>query len=283
MQGSGSHENLQSNEGTDSDHRRVRDLLGAVLGLPPVKRADVLDRLEVDTALRREVESLLEFEEYATDPTHLSRIESDSAGDQLINAVTPWDPCIPGFHLERVIGQGASGIVYLARQENPSRHVAIKTIRLVCTAQDAADRLRLEAHLVARLEHPYVGRVFQAGVVTSSVLSMPYIVMEYIDGEPLSVAIGREGLDRWDRLRVVLDICDAIDYSHRRGVIHRDIKPSNVLITQREDGRSVGVKVIDFGIAKIVEGAVGDPRYVKQSLAPPAGGVSHCPVVGSSS
>ncbi|MEM8930780.1 MAG: serine/threonine-protein kinase [Acidobacteriota bacterium] len=166
------------------------------------------------------------------------------------------------------IGRGGMGRVFLAEQRAPMRrHVAIKILDRRTTRLDRA-RFEVERQALARLGHPHVAQIFDAGTTEEG---LPYLVMEYVDGPDLIAYARDRNLDLEARLRLFLPICRAIEHAHRRGLIHRDLKPSNLLVAE-VDGRAVP-KVIDFGVAKAVSpGAdggltkggtlVGTPKYM---------------------
>ena len=150
------------------------------------------------------------------------------------------------YKIERVLGSGAMGAVYLAYDERLERRVALKRLTGP-TGADAQQRLRREARAIARLNHPNIAALYD--VIEQDDVAV--LVMEYVEGQPLStlVAAGRVGINR--TLDIGLQLTDALAYTHREGVIHRDIKPANVMLTR--DGK---VKVLDLGVARM---AVGDP------------------------
>lgn len=146
--------------------------------------------------------------------------------------------------LER-LGQGGMGTVYLAERDDEAyrQKVAIKLIRGF-PGDAALERMRRERQILADLNHPHIARLLDGGNTDDG---QPYLVMEYVDGVPVVQWCRDRKLDEGQRLRLILDICDAVHYAHQHLVIHRDIKPGNVLITS--DGRPV---LLDFGIAKFI-------------------------------
>ncbi len=154
------------------------------------------------------------------------------------------------YRVEAEIGRGAMGVVYRARDPQIDRLVAIKTISL--TGQDPEEeqayreRFVQEARAAGRLSHPGIVAIFDAGEDAES--QEPYLVMEYVTGDPLSriLSVGDRKVPLFDALRFTHEIAEALDYAHSQGVIHRDIKPANILIT--EDGHA---KIADFGVARL--------------------------------
>lgn len=170
------------------------------------------------------------------------------------------------YLIEAEIGRGAMGVVYRAYDPQIGRQVAIKTISL--TGQEFADeeeyraRFLREVRAAGRLSHPGLVTIYDAGQDPET--QEPYLVMEYVTGEPLSRILGRQRkLDMRVALQYAQEVAEALDYAHNQGVVHRDIKPANILIT--EDGHA---KIADFGVAWLrqeisqVGEVVGSPAYM---------------------
>lgn len=152
------------------------------------------------------------------------------------------------YRLDQLIGRGGMGAVYRARDMRLDRLVAVKVVRAELLGDvEARRRFRLEAQIVARLQHPSIVAVYDYGTFQDG---GAYLVMELVRGEDLRRVLQREGrMDLDDALRILSSVCDAIDAAHREGVLHRDLKPENILLP----GGSVEAKVLDFGVAKVVE------------------------------
>jgi serine/threonine protein kinase/Flp pilus assembly protein TadD len=150
------------------------------------------------------------------------------------------------YSIEGELGQGGMGVVYLAHRADRAfdLRVAIKTIA-VPGRPDLSDRFESERRILARLRHPNIAHILDGGTTDGG---LPYVVMEYIEGEPLDVYCDRERLTTDRRLALFLQVCDGVEHAHRNLVVHRDIKPSNILVT--EDGT---VKLLDFGVAKLLD------------------------------
>jgi serine/threonine protein kinase len=144
------------------------------------------------------------------------------------------------------IGEGGMGVVYLAEQEEPiRRRVVIKLIKLGMDTRHVIARFEAERQALALMSHQNVAKVFDAGATERG---RPYFAMEYVPGIPITEYCDQHRLITRQRLDLFLDVCDAIQHAHQKGIIHRDIKPSNVLVSV-EEGEPLA-KVIDFGVAK---------------------------------
>ena len=169
---------------------------------------------------------------------------------------------IPGYRIERELGQGGMAIVYLAIQESLSRYVALKVIKPVLTTdEEFAQRFLREGRIIAQLSDPYIVTVYDI----ASHEGTYYLSMEYLPGDTLQHRI-RDGLPLSESLAIARAIASALHYAHHRGIIHRDIKPQNILF--RENGCPV---LTDFGIAKTLGSStimtrtglsLGTPRYM---------------------
>ena len=187
----------------------------------------------------------------------------DGAGDflkhtQFIPAVTPLTEK-PGDRIGRYklleqIGEGGCGVVYMADQEEPvRRRVALKVIKLGMDTKQVIARFEAERQALAMMDHPNIAKVLDAGATDTG---RPFFVMELVRGIKITDYCDQNNLSTNDRLELFIQVCQAIQHAHQKGIIHRDIKPSNILVTQHDD---VAVpKVIDFGIAKATLGHLTD-------------------------
>lgn len=162
------------------------------------------------------------------------------------------------YHIGRRIGRGGMAEVYAATDERLGRHVAVKLLHTnLATESSFRARFRQEAQAAARMTHPSIVRVFDAGEDTfvradGFEIVVPYIVMEYIEGRQLVDCIAEGQLTDEKIEKYMSGILTALEYSHRAGVVHRDIKPGNVMITPNDE-----VKVTDFGIARAISDTAG--------------------------
>jgi hypothetical protein len=160
---------------------------------------------------------------------------------------------IGGYQVEALIGRGAMGAVYLARDVKLNRMVALKVLlgSLAKTPSQVKEFLQ-EAQTAAPLHHPGIVRIYSAGVEEGT----PYIAMEFVNGEPLDRFLKRKGALKWDvALQIGRKLSTALDSAHKAGVVHRDIKPANIMLDQEG-----GVRLTDFGIAKVYSDDMGDDQ-----------------------
>jgi len=155
-------------------------------------------------------------------------------------------PEVEGYEILRVLGEGGMGVVYLALQKAPiHRQVALKIIKLGMDSKSVTARFETERQALAMMDHPNIARVFDGGTTDTG---RPFFVMELVKGIPITEYCDKNRLDTRQRLGLFVQVCNAVQHAHQKGIIHRDIKPSNVLVTLL-DGTPVP-KVIDFGVAK---------------------------------
>lgn len=153
------------------------------------------------------------------------------------------------YVLRRVIASGAMGTVYEAMQEHPRRPVAIKVMKRGVTSASALRRFEFEAQLLARLRHPGVAEVYEAGTYDDGSGPVPYFAMEYVpNARPITSFADSKKLDKRERLLLFARVCDAVQHGHQKGIVHRDLKPDNIIVGP--DGQP---KVIDFGVARATD------------------------------
>src|SRR6202040_27375 len=178
-----------------------------------------------------------------------SSIGAHDSTTQTLNTTAPSDDEFGRYQIIRCIGEGGMGTVYLAEQREPiRRRVALKVVKLGMDTNEVLTRFNHERQALARMNHPNIARIFDAGATPKG---RPYFVMEYIDGIPITQYCDIKRMTIGDRLELFLAVCRAVQHAHQKGVIHRDLKPSNVLVVEQE-GAPVS-KVIDFGIAKATD------------------------------
>lgn len=151
------------------------------------------------------------------------------------------------YRILGLLGEGASGRVYLAAESDPPREVALKVLRAASLPAEAQLRFRREAELLARLEHPAIARLYAAGVADTEAGPLPWLAMERVQGRELLDYARSQSLSIERKLALLAEIGRAVHYAHSRGVVHRDLKPANILVDA--DGHP---HVLDFGVAHMV-------------------------------
>jgi len=236
--------------------QQVEDLFQEACAVPPGEReAWLARRCADDSSLRRDVASLLASATRAEGFLETPAFEASADGLELAGTSTPaalgpWRPV-------RLLGRGGMGIVHEAVHLGTGQRAALKILRADIPVD--VHRLRLferEARSLARLAHQSIAGILDAGRTPEG---LHYVAMEYVDGEELSDHVHGSGLAQDGRLVLFVEICAAVDYAHRRGVIHRDLKPANILVVRPAPARGerpVGearIKILDFGLARIAE------------------------------
>lgn len=159
------------------------------------------------------------------------------------------DTQIDNYRLMEPLGSGGMGVVYLAEQQHPvRRHVALKIIKPGMDTEMVIARFEAERQALALMDHPHIAKVLDAGATTTG---RPYFVMELVEGIPITTHCDAQRLGVNERLELFIQVCQAVQHAHQKGIIHRDIKPSNILVTLY-DGKP-SPKVIDFGLAKAIK------------------------------
>jgi serine/threonine protein kinase len=249
--------------GTDSpagaEASRLRELFDQAIGLDAAQRAAFLnEHCGKDVAMRGQLESLLEHDARAPGD-FLSAAAMALAADA--SEPVPPPSTIGRYRILSVLGHGGMGTVYEAEQDHPSRKVALKVIRPGWMTPAMLRRFDYEADLLARLDHPGIARIYDAGLAETGAGPQPYFAMELVQGTRLDEYAAKTTnapLER--RLQLLIEICQAVHHAHTKGVIHRDLKPANILITS--DGKP---KVLDFGVARATDADVQATTLQTQS------------------
>jgi len=220
--------------------QRLSPALDALLELDAGARAAALDaHRREDPALADELQALLALE---------------AASDEFLAEpiVAQLGSLLPGHHvgpyaLERLLGEGGMGQVWLANRADGlyERRVALKLLRPGLADPGLRLRFTRERQILARLEHPHIARLLDAGI---SADQQPYLALDYIDGEPITDWCRRQRPGVQARVHLLLQVCDAVSHAHTNLIVHRDLKPSNILVTTLDD-----VRLLDFGIAKLLD------------------------------
>jgi non-specific serine/threonine protein kinase/serine/threonine-protein kinase len=226
----------------------VKTVLAGVLETDPRDRTATLDRLCHDDAdLRREVEALLSYEDKAE--ALLNTVVAPGAS---LRAETPAPQTIGAYRVLRELGHGGMGVVYLGERADGQyrKQVAIKLITGGRNDAGMERRFRRERQILAQLEHHGIARLLDGGTTEEG---QPYFVMEYVEGLPLADYCDGGRLGIAARLRLFLEVCDAVAYAHQQLIVHRDLKPGNILVT-----REGTPKLLDFGLGRVLDAEAGD-------------------------
>jgi non-specific serine/threonine protein kinase/serine/threonine-protein kinase len=229
--------------------QQVRGVFDKAISAPERERSAVLDAAcSGDAELRVEVESLLlSHQQAGTLFLERSLVDVKTAATDSGETRTRIGSRVGVYQLLEEIGHGGMGEVYRAERADGqyAKEVAIKLVRVGLDTASVLERFRNERQVLASLDHPNIGRLYDGGTTEDGV---PYLVMELIEGVPINQYCDAHHLSIAERLALFIQVCSAVQYAHQRLVIHRDLKPGNVLVTPN------GVpKLLDFGIAKILD------------------------------
>ncbi len=226
---------------------QLRELFRVALECEPSQRAAYLDQACAnDATLQAEIESLLASHDRAEDFIETPAFTDTVKAITELSAKPIAGRRIGAYQLVREIGRGGMGTVYLAQRadEQFRKFVAIKLMRRGMDTDDIVRRFRNERQILASLEHPNIARLLDGGTTDEG---LPYIVMEYVEGTPVTNYCEQHRLTINKRLQLFRTICAGVQHAHQNLIVHRDLKPSNILVTS--DGTP---KLLDFGIAKVL-------------------------------
>lgn len=226
-------------------YNKLMSLASHTSRLPEAERAGfILQHCPDSPSLAAELRALLEA---AESPDSLLR--SPPMAGAFADSLHAWNPAvIGGFDIIGRLGQGGAGVVFQARQHHPERTIAIKALRPGLFNAEQGRRFAIESAALAKLEHPGIARVYTTGEDREGSLDYPYIAMELVEGLPITHHAVAAKLSITARIELLIQVCDAVTYAHRRGVIHRDLKPSNILVDHSGQPR-----ILDFGLALSTE------------------------------
>jgi serine/threonine protein kinase len=224
----------------------VKEIFNAVLDLPLSERQSFIAERCADDGLREEVEALLASSDEAAsfiEAPALTRVANLVTAEKMPSYIGKQ---IGAYRIEREIGKGGMGAVYLATRADKEfdKKVAIKLIKRGFDTDEIIERFRHERQILAALEHPNITRLIDGGSTDDD---LPFLVMDYVEGLPLNKYCAVRQSSITERLDIFLQICAAVNYAHQNLIIHRDLKPSNIIVS--DDGVP---KLLDFGIAKLI-------------------------------
>ena len=227
---------------------RAEEIFHEALRLPADNRASFVDdACASDTDLRALVLDLLQAD---TDTPSLLDLETDELVEFVRGAAETPPRAFGPYEIRGELGSGGMGDVYVAERADGrfQRRVALKVVRTGLDSDHTVRRFQAEGRILARLEHPGIARLYDAGVHEGR----PYLVMELVQGERIDRYADQLRLTLTERLELFADVCDAVRYAHQNLIVHRDLKPSNILVTSEGD-----VRLLDFGIAKLIDDSEG--------------------------
>lgn len=245
------------------DLARVEELFHRAAELPAGEQAAFLaGACGEDVRLQEAVRSLLAAGRAAATAWERGALEVEARHSALDSR-----PARPGqffgpYRILRRIAAGGMSLVFEALRDDAEFHkrVAIKFVQQGIDDAVGVERFRSERQILAQLEHPNIGRLLDGGTTDDGV---PYLVMEYVDGVPIDRFCAERRLSRTERLKLFLQVCEAVQYAHRNLVVHRDLKPGNILVTSEG-----APKLLDFGIAKLLTGESGANPATIRALTP---------------
>jgi eukaryotic-like serine/threonine-protein kinase len=239
--------------------RRLQDLFDATLALAPEERSAYMAlACGGDATLKCQLEALVASGELTDDD--LGGAVADAAL-RMFSAAMPGERIGP-YRILNLIGRGGMGAVYLAERDDEYRQqVAIKVVAPDCAGNsEAIVRFRAERQILANLNHPYIARLLDGGVTGN----LPWLAMEFVDGTPIDTFCTANKLGPREKVSLLRKVCEAVEHAHQNLVVHRDLKPGNVLITAAGEP-----KLLDFGIAKLLEGDYGQLTRASERLLTP--------------
>jgi len=229
------------------DAKRIEELYHAAAELPAGDQAEFLARgCAGDENLQATVMSLLTAGREAPQAWDRGALEMEARHSALDMPLARPDEFFGPYRILRCIAAGGMGLVYEALRDDPEfqKRVAIKLVQQGLDDPASVERFRSERQILAQLEHPNIARLLDGGTTRDGV---PYLVMEYVDGERIDRFAAGRSLTRNERLKLFLAVCEAVQHAHQNLIVHRDLKPGNILVTP--DGAP---KLLDFGIAKLL-------------------------------
>jgi serine/threonine-protein kinase len=236
------------------DAKRVDQIFDEALNVPREERETLVEnRCAGDQELAARVRSLLAFSDR---PESVIEGRFDALRTHLWQEMLADDPeqmenlsgtFVGSWAIEKLIARGGLATVYQAQRNDGvySQQVALKVLRRGLDTDDLVRRFQAERQILSTLEHPGIAKILDGGAMEDG---RPFLVLEYVDGLPITEHCKQKHLDIRARVRLMIDVCHAIGHAHQRLVVHRDIKPSNILVTR--EGKA---SVLDFGIAKLLD------------------------------
>ncbi|MDZ7756000.1 MAG: serine/threonine-protein kinase [Rhodohalobacter sp.] len=235
--------------------KRVQTLFKEIVDLEPDTRHERMESVKTeDPILYEELRSLL-----AADSQETSLLDGFAIDHVDLSDLFPLEGVQVGsFLIEKKIGSGGMGNVYLANRTEGGfeQSVALKLIKYGMGSEQAINRFLGERSILARLQHPNIARLIDGGITGEE---RPWFAMEYVKGENILDYCKNRTVPLKGRLKLILDVIDAVQYAHKNLIVHRDLKPDNIMVTGEEDFPMI--KLLDFGIAQILEDS--EPKQIE--------------------
>lgn len=235
---------------TTESFQRIETIFHEALIVPiEVRRALIESLSQGDLELAAEVYALLDACKAEEDETELRRANPAESRETAAKSRR-----IGPYEIDRLLGRGGMGAVYLAHRADGQfeQQVAIKLIDLPLATEVFRERFRQERQILAGLQHPYIARLLDGGVAQNGDL---YLAMEYVDGVPIHAFCEQRHCSQMQRLKLFVQVCEAVQFAHQNLVVHRDLKPDNILVA--EDGTP---RLLDFGTAKLLSPSLANPE-----------------------
>ncbi len=231
---------------------RIKQIYECVIEEDPTKWDALVDDLcQGEREIREEVAALLQLTPQVVDFIERPIVEEPSLL-ALLQEPIHLGRRIGPYELVEQVGRGGTGVVYRARRADAEyqSEVAIKLVWPGFNREEVLRRFRQERQILAKLQHPHIARLLDGGTTAEG---WPYIVMEFVEGSPLTVWAEQHRLSLEQRIRLFVQVCHAVAYAHRQQIVHRDLKPGNIFVTDGTDGEREEIRLLDFGIAKILD------------------------------
>ncbi|MGI9035298.1 MAG: protein kinase domain-containing protein [Pyrinomonadaceae bacterium] len=246
---------------SQENYQHFKEILADALEIPSAGRLEfVKTACAGDENLFSEIESLLatvaDGSEFPENFSALSVFQQSINSDKFIGQK------ISRYLLEREIGRGGMGVVFLATREDFHQQVALKLIKRGMDSDAILERFRREREILAALNHPFIARLTDGGTTGDD---LPFFVMEYVEGVAVDEYCKNNDLPEKEILELFRKICEAVSFAHRKLIVHRDLKPSNILVTKEG-----APKLLDFGIAKLLNATDGHETQTNQRVLTPA-------------